>query len=203
MLYKLDGGACACVWLTSAVALRCCCWVVAPNSFVPRRRCPLSCAVHPPCVQPASPGPSVRPSFVDVDPASPPRMEIIGLETTDSVNWHSAVDTSWDLSCSIATSAGTGPNTAGLLFLESRATTRFTCLAIQVTPATMHFAIATEWCSTRTTEKTILTRTAQLTTVEDSGTSHAFTAESTQVVQGRSDSPHRQLEICICMWLTC
>ena len=134
-----------------------------------------------------------------------------GLETTDSVNWHSAVLTSWDLSCSYVTTAGTGPNTAGSLLLESQATTRFTCLATRVTPATMHLATTTEWCSPRTTETTTrgptadTTKTAQCTTAEDSGTRRAAIATSTLsvVVEMTSDGTHRGLEVCYCVHLAC
>jgi len=109
-----------------------------------------------------------------------------GLETTCSVDWHSVVATNWDLSCRhVTTPAGTGPNTAGSLFSESHATTRFRCLATRVTPATMHLVGTTEWCSPRTTEITTggpaaaTTTTVQCTPAGDSGTSGATSAAST------------------------
>ena len=76
-------------------------------------------------------------------------------------------------------------STAVSLFLESHATTRFTCLATRATPATMHLATTTEWCSPRTTETTTCgpaaatMATVQCTTAEDSGTRDAAIATST------------------------
>jgi len=103
-----------------------------------------------------------------------------GFETTCSVNWHSAVLTSWDLTCSYVTAAGTGQNTAGSPFSESLATTSFTCLATRATSAVRHLATTTEWCYARTTETpTAHTKTTvQCSTVVDSSTRRAATAES-------------------------
>ena len=137
------------------------------------------------------------------------RMVTTGLATRGSVNWHSVVATNWDLRCRHSTPAGTGPSTAGLLCMESHATTSFRCLATRVTPGATHSATTTEWFSPRTTETTTRGSTAatattvQCSTAGDSGTMHAAIVESTVSVWITSNGTHRRLELWICVHLAC
>jgi len=125
-----------------------------------------------------------------------------GSATTCSVNWQKTTATSWDLSCSYAISAGTGPSTVHSLCSVRDTTTGCWYPGTQVT-LVMRSVTATRWCSARmTVTMTGAAATVQHTTAADSGTTTAPIARSTLFVTISTGISH-QLEITTCRHHAC
>ena len=121
-----------------------------------------------------------------------------GSATNCSVNWQWTIATSWSLTCSrVATPAtGTLPSTVRLEYYPRQTTTGCRWVGTRVTPAEMHSALTTEWCSARMTATTTCHQeTAQRASAADSGTRIAITVVWMLATMG----PHGALLGRICL----
>jgi len=108
------------------------------------------------------------------------RTATTGSVTNCSVSWTASTATNWDLTCSYAISAGTGPSTVCSLYPMRPQTTRWPLVGTLVTQE-MDSGFTMGWCSLHMTVTTTgqLTGTVQCTTAVDSGIGTAAISAST------------------------